>query len=83
MIREIFEEATALQRQGDLDGAIARYRRCLELDPARTLVRHNLCIALLTGKLCLSKFFFFSADLVTKLLTLLCTEPRCEAICNA
>jgi len=49
MIRAIFEEAAALQRQGDLDGAIARYRRCLELDPALALARHNLCIALLAS----------------------------------
>jgi len=48
-VREIFEEAVGLQRQGDLAGAIQRYRRCLELDPTVTVVRHNLCIALLTA----------------------------------
>lgn len=49
MIREAFEQAVALQRRGDLAGAIAGYRRCLELDPSLAIARHNLCIALLTA----------------------------------
>ncbi|WP_296598397.1 hypothetical protein [Phenylobacterium sp.] len=49
MIRETFERAVARQRQGDLAGAIAGYRRCLELDPSIAVARHNLCVALLTA----------------------------------
>lgn len=49
MIRETFEQAVASQRRGDLAGAIAGYRRCLELDPTVAIARHNLCVALLTA----------------------------------
>ena len=44
-----FQEAVALQRQGELPRSIALYRRILEAAPDLLIARDNLCLALLAA----------------------------------
>jgi Flp pilus assembly protein TadD len=50
-LEALFDDASGLVATGDLEGAVAIYRRCVELDPASAEGWHALGMALLkTGR---------------------------------